>query len=54
MEKQGYRYLRYALFNVTKLVCIWNPVFADYLAKKRSEGSTTMLLSLTLPRNQFV
>ena len=38
MEKRGSRYLRYALFNTTKYVCNWNPVFADYLAKKRSEG----------------
>ena len=38
MEKRGSRYLRYALFNATKYVCIWNPVFAAYLAKKRSEG----------------
>ena len=38
MEKRGSRYLRYALFTATKSVCMWNPVFADYLAKKRSEG----------------
>jgi len=38
MEKRGSRYLRYALFNATKHVCIWDPVFANYLAKKRSEG----------------
>lgn len=38
MEKRGSRYLRYALFNATKFVCKWNPVFADYLAKKRLEG----------------
>ena len=38
MEKRGSRYLRYALFNATKFVCKWCPVFADYLAKKRSEG----------------
>ena len=38
MEKRGSRYLRYALFNATKYVCDWNPLFADYLAKKRSEG----------------
>lgn len=38
MEKRGSRYLRYALFNAAKYVCHWNPVFADYLAKKRSEG----------------
>ncbi len=38
MEKRGSRYLRYALYNATKYVCHWNPVFAEYLAKKRSEG----------------
>jgi len=38
MEKRGSRYLRYALFNATKFVCNWNPLFAHYLAKKRSEG----------------
>ena len=38
MEKRGSRYLRYALFNVTKYVCNWCPAFSDYLAKKRSEG----------------
>ena len=38
MEKRGSRYLRYALYNATKYVCLWNPVFAAYLAKKRSEG----------------
>ena len=38
MEKRGSRYLRYALFNATKFVCIWDESFAKYLAKKRSEG----------------
>lgn len=38
MEKRGSRYLRYALFNATKYVCQWDPVFRDYLQKKRSEG----------------
>lgn len=38
MEKRGSRYLRYALFNATKYVCIWDPTFSAYLAKKRSEG----------------
>ena len=38
MEKRGSRYLRYALFNATKFVCNWDPSFASYLAKKRSEG----------------
>ena len=38
MEKRGSRYLRYALFNATKYACIWDPIFASYLAKKRGEG----------------
>ena len=38
MEKRGSRYLRYALYNATKYVCIWDPAFAAYLAKKRAEG----------------
>lgn len=38
MEKRGSRYLRYALFNAAKFVCIWDPTFSAYLAKKRSEG----------------
>ncbi len=38
MEKRGSRYLRYALFNSTQFVCMWDPVFNAYLAKKRAEG----------------
>ncbi len=38
MEKRGSRYLRYAIFNAAKYVCHWDPTFAAYLAKKRSEG----------------
>ena len=38
MEKRGSRYLRYALFNATKFVCHWNPIFKAYLNKKRAEG----------------
>ena len=38
MEKRGSRYLRYALYNATKYVCLWDPAFAAYLAKKRGEG----------------
>lgn len=38
MEKRGSKYLRYALFNATIFVCNWDPTFAAYLAKKRSEG----------------
>ena len=38
MEKRGSRYLRYALFNAAQYVCIWDPIFKAYLAKKRAEG----------------
>ena len=38
MEKRGSRYLRYALYNATRYACVWNPTFAEYLAKKRAEG----------------
>ena len=38
MEKRGSRYLRYALYNAAKYVCIWDPAFAAYLTKKRAEG----------------
>lgn len=38
MEKRGSRYLRFALYNAAKYVCYWEPTFAAYLSKKRSEG----------------
>ena len=38
MEKRGSRYLRYAIYNATKYVCLWEPSFVAYLAKKRAEG----------------
>lgn len=38
MEKRGSKYLRYALINAAKFVCNWEPTFAAYLQKKRSEG----------------
>ena len=38
MEKRGSKYLRYALFNATRYVCLWDPAFAEYLAKKQAEG----------------
>jgi transposase len=38
MVKRGSKYLRYALFNATKYVCLWDPGFGKYLAKKRAEG----------------
>ena len=38
MEKRGSKYLRYALFNATRYVCLWEPTFAEYLSKKQAEG----------------
>ena len=38
MEKRGSRYLRYAISNATKYICIRDPTFAAYSAKKRAEG----------------
>lgn len=38
MEKRGSKYLRYALFNAAKYVCLWDPEFKAYLTKKRAEG----------------
>ncbi len=38
MEKRGSKYLRYALYNATKYVCLWDPTFSVYLIKKRAEG----------------
>ena len=32
------RPLCYALYNAAKYVCLWEPSFAAYLAKKRAEG----------------
>ena len=38
MEKRGSRYLRYAIINATKFVCMHTPEFRNYLSKKRAEG----------------
>ena len=38
MEKRGSRYLRYAIINATKFVCMYTPEFRSYLSKKRAEG----------------
>ena len=38
MEKRGSKYLRYALYNATIYVCLWDPSFKAYLSKKRAEG----------------
>lgn len=38
MVKRGSRYLRYALYTAAKNVSKWDPTFASYMQKKRSEG----------------
>ena len=38
MEKRGSKYLRYALFDATRHVCIFSPRFKAYLNTKRAEG----------------
>ena len=38
MVKHGSSHLRYALMNCTQTVINYEPVFAEYYAKKRSEG----------------
>ena len=38
MVKRGSKYLRYSLYIATRFVCLWDPTFAAYLAKKRAEG----------------
>ena len=38
MEKRGFNYLCYALYNAAKYVCHWVPAFAAYLAKETGRG----------------
>ena len=38
MQKRGSIYLHFAILNATKYVCLQDPTFAAYLAKKRAEG----------------
>lgn len=38
MVKRGSKYLRHMLFLAAENVSHWEPSFASYLAKKRSEG----------------
>jgi len=38
MVKRGSKYLRFALYTAAKNVSKWDPTFAVYMAKKRSEG----------------
>ena len=38
MEKRSSRYLRYAIYNAIKYVCLWEPFFVAHLVKKCAEG----------------
>lgn len=38
MEKRGSKYLRHAIFNAAKFVCLWDKSFRAYLEKKKAEG----------------
>lgn len=44
MEKRGSRYLRYALYNATTYVFLWDSTFKAYLAKNVPRANTIMLL----------
>ena len=37
-SKKGSKYLRYALFQVARIIWQWDPTFADYYDKKQAEG----------------
>ena len=37
-SKKGSRYLRYALFQVARIIWQWDPTFKDYYEKKAAEG----------------
>jgi len=47
MEKCGSRYLRFAIFNATKYVCLWEPYFAAYFFPHFKFLSKTFILCLT-------
>ena len=51
MEKRGSRYLRYALYNATKYVCLWAPTLLHTLQKSGRRANITTLRFLTLPRS---
>ena len=53
MEKRGSRYLRYALYNATKYVCLWARPLLLTSPKNGLRGSITMSRSLTQPRSCF-
>lgn len=36
--KKGSHYLRYALYNAARILVLYDPVFKDYMSKKRDEG----------------
>ena len=49
MEKRGSKYLRYALYNATKYVCLWDSTFEAYLAKN---GQKASIQRRTFPRRK--
>ena len=51
MEKRNSRYLRYALFNATEFVCIWEPTFKPILQKSVQKENITMSPFHMLQRN---
>ena len=53
MEKRGSRYLRYALFNAAKYVCLWCPTFSAYLEKKTRSKATLTLRAMLARRYGF-
>lgn len=53
MEKRGSRYLRYAIINTTKFVCIWDPRFKEYLAKNVPKANITTSQYHMRQRNWF-
>mgnify|MGYP001012554883 CR=1 FL=1 len=53
MEKRGSRYLRYALYNATKYVCLETQPLLLILPRSGLRASTTMLRSPMRPRSWF-
>ena len=37
-SKKGSKYLRYALFQVSRVIWQWDPIFKEYYNKKAAEG----------------
>ncbi|MFR6275197.1 MAG: transposase [Blautia sp.] len=55
MEKRGSRYLRYALFNATAYVCLWDPTYRlAYLAKKRAGRQALLCVAMSHATKKLV